>query len=120
MIKRSAASCDWSSLETSCVWTKSVAVVSKITSNCVEQVFSVIISVVSVTCEQWNKSRENNKEFNWNKRHICFYLVCNKRTYIKAFLKGKNVTICLKYDMTAIHTDDLTTNVGGLNSRLTA
>ena len=75
------------------MWTKSVAVASKITSSCVEQVFSVIISVVSVKCGQWHKSSVNNKEFNWNKTHICFYLVCNKRTYIKAFLKGKNVTL---------------------------
>ena len=35
----------------------------------------------------------NNKEFNWKRTHICFYLVCNKRTHIEAFLKGKNVTI---------------------------
>ena len=46
------------------VLTKRVAVVSKITNCCVERVFSVIVSVVSVTCEQWHKSRENNKEFN--------------------------------------------------------
>ena len=63
-----------------------VAVVSRITNNC------IVISVVSVKCEQWHESSENNKEFNWNRTHICFYLVCNKRTHIKTFLKVKNVT----------------------------
>ena len=43
---------------------RQVAVVSRITNSCVEQVFSVIISVVSVKCEQWHKSRVNKKEFN--------------------------------------------------------
>ena len=69
-----------------------VAVVSIITNSCVEQAVIVIISVVSVKCEQWHKSSENYKEFNWNKTHICFYLVCNWRTHILTFLKGKNVT----------------------------
>ena len=31
---------------------------SRITNNCVEQALSVIISVVSVKCEQWHKSGE--------------------------------------------------------------
>ena len=60
MIKRSAGSCNQSVLrQVACceVLTKRVAVVSKITNSCVEQVFSVIISVVSVTCEQLHKSR---------------------------------------------------------------
>ena len=37
---------------------KTVAVVSRITNSCVEQVVIVIISVVSVKCEQWHKNRE--------------------------------------------------------------
>ena len=41
-----------------------VAVVNRITNSCVEQAFGVVISVVSVKCEQWHESRENNKEFN--------------------------------------------------------
>ena len=43
-----------------------VAVVSRITNSCAEQAVIVIISVVSVNCEQWHKSNENNIEFNWN------------------------------------------------------
>ena len=41
-----------------------VTVVTRITNSCVEQAVIVIISVVSVKCEQWNKSSKNNKEFN--------------------------------------------------------
>ena len=37
--------------------------VSRITNSCVEQAVTVIVSVVSVKCEQWHKSTENNKEF---------------------------------------------------------
>ena len=33
-------------------------------NSCIEQVVIVIISVVSVKCEQWHRSSENNKEFN--------------------------------------------------------
>ena len=51
------------------------------------QAVIVIIIVVSVKCEQWHKSSENNKEFNWNKTDIGFYLVCNQRTHIHTFLK---------------------------------
>ena len=43
-----------------------VTVVSIITNSFVEQAVIVVISVVSVKCEQWHKSSENNKQFNWN------------------------------------------------------
>ena len=54
-----------------------VAVVSRITNSCVEQPLSVIISVVSVNCEQWHKSRERTIKSLTETEHICFYLVCN-------------------------------------------
>ena len=51
---------------TSCVRgsNKIVKVVSRIANSCVGQAVIVIIIVVSVKCEQWHKSSENNKEFN--------------------------------------------------------
>ena len=53
---------------TSGVWSsnETIAVVSRIANSCVEQAVIVIIIVVLVKCEQWHKSGENNKEFNWN------------------------------------------------------
>ena len=42
---------------------KTVAVVSRIANNCVVQAVIVTITVVSVRCEQWHKSRANSKEF---------------------------------------------------------
>ena len=37
---------------------------SRITNSCVELAVIVTIIIVSVKCEQWHKSSENNKEFN--------------------------------------------------------
>ena len=55
---------------------------SKITNSCVEQAVIVIISVVSVKCEQLHKSSENNKEFDWDKIQIGFtWFAINKLIY---------------------------------------
>ena len=50
-------------------------VVSRISNSCVGQAVIVIISIVSVKCEQWHKSNENTKKCNRNRTNICFYLV---------------------------------------------
>ena len=41
---------------------KIVAVVSRIANSCVVQTVIVVIIIVSVKCELWRKSSENNKE----------------------------------------------------------
>ena len=55
---------------------------SRIANSYVGQAVIVIIIVVSVKCEQWHKTRENNKEFNWDKTYICFDFGCNQGTHI--------------------------------------
>ena len=52
---------------------KIVAVVSKIANSCVGQAVMVIIIVVSVKCEQWHKSRVNNKEYLSETKHISVF-----------------------------------------------
>ena len=39
-------------------------VMSRIGNSCLEQAVIVVIIVVSVKCERWHKSIENNKGFN--------------------------------------------------------
>ena len=47
-----------------------VAVASRIANSCVEQAVIVITIAVSVKCEQWHKSRANNKDLLNETKHV--------------------------------------------------